>query len=146
MNKQTKLLYFTAEFKAMGDLVGNNKLNKGEFIRLLMLLGYPGGREGSEKLWQAKVPQAAYMNLDEYIQMMMDKNIFESTKMWRMLFAEFDTDGSGFASPDEVKMGLEKIGLTVGPVMEEKLQKMDSNKDGKINYSDFLRMQLKQSK
>ena len=64
------------------------------------------------------------------------------TNIWRKLFAQFDTDGSGFASEEEVVEGLEKMGIPVGDEMRAKISSMDSNKDGRIYYGDFLKMQL----
>ena len=62
--------------------------------------------------------------------------------MWRKLFAKFDTDGTGYASRQEVIDGLEDMGIPVGDEMKDKISRMDSNKDGRIYYGDFLKMQL----
>lgn len=58
------------------------------------------------------------------------------------MFAKFDTDGSGYASQKEVISGLADMGIPVNDAMKKKIKDMDTDKDGRIFYGEFLKMQL----
>ncbi len=59
------------------------------------------------------------------------------------MYEEFDQDHSGWASKEDVVNGLQNsLGIPVEGQLKEKIDAMDENGDGKIYYSNFLRMQL----
>lgn len=141
--KTTCTIYYRAEFQTMGDVIKDGLLNQAEFLRLMTLLGLPDVDKAGPILFnKTKMAAGDKMSVDEYVAMMMDPTVDANTNMWRKLFAEFDTDGSGYASRQDVISGLEKLGITVGEETRRRIQAMDSNKDGKIHYGDFLKMQL----
>ncbi|KAI8777077.1 16 kDa calcium-binding protein [Biomphalaria glabrata] len=145
ITQDTRRLFYAAEFKSLGDVTKDNTMRKEEFTRLMMLLGFPYGIEEIEQIWSDKgMEDGGRMSLEEYIDVMLDDKIDSQTSMWRKLFTCFDTDGNATASKAEVVKGLEKIGLDITPEMRTKIDQMDTNKDGKISYEEFLKAQLKQ--
>ncbi|XP_076456656.1 16 kDa calcium-binding protein-like isoform X2 [Babylonia areolata] len=143
MNKTTKSLYYRAEFQCMGDVLKDGHLNQREFTRLMSLLGLPQLDRAAEILWnKQKKRDGSRMNVDEYVHMMSDPSLDSQTSMWRKLFAQFDTDGSGWASRQDVIQGLQKMGIEVNDSMRAKIEAMDGDKDGRVYYGDFLKMQL----
>jgi len=145
MEVGTRKIYYQAEFKCMGDVLGDGKLNQREFTRLMQLLGLPDVAVNSKVLWDStKKVERGKMHIDEYVAMMMQPGVAQKTCMWRELFAKFDTDGSGWASRNDIFTGLEEIGITVTKELREKIMAMDkkSAQDDRVNYGDFLKMQL----
>lgn len=54
----------------------------------------------------------------------------------------FDTDNSGSATKSELIDGLRDLGIKINPTIQKKIEDMDHNKDGKVTYEDFLRIQF----
>ncbi|XP_041361608.1 uncharacterized protein LOC121377610 isoform X2 [Gigantopelta aegis] len=140
----TKIIYLRGEFEAM-DLLQDNKLNMGEFMRLMRLLQYPGGSQGAKQVWlDLGLSERNFMNEDEYVNLMLkDEQLERATSIWRDIYEKFDWDKSGWASTSDVETGLkELLGGDISAELKKNIAKMDENKDGKIYYSNFLRMQL----
>ncbi|BFZ20939.1 hypothetical protein BsWGS_23977 [Bradybaena similaris] len=138
-------LYITAEFKSLGDITHDDHLRLEEFVRLLLLLGYPSDEEEAKKIWNSVgLPDGGFMTLDDYLALMSNEEVSSKTGTWRKLFAQFDTDGNGFASKAEVLHGLHEIGIDLTPKIRGKVEGMDGDKDGKISYGEFLKVQLMQ--
>ncbi|RUS76137.1 hypothetical protein EGW08_016107, partial [Elysia chlorotica] len=143
ISNEAKRIYYTSEFDALGDMTKDGLVNYDEFMNLLMLLGFTGDRDGCKKIWKyAKKPDGGQMNKDEYIALMFDKKIDSKTDQWRKLFAQFDQDGTGWATKEEVLQGLEKMGIPNSDEMKKTVEEMDTNKDDKISYTEFLKKQL----
>lgn len=54
-------------------------------------------------------------------------------------FKTLDANGDGFITKEELKTGLAKFGLNVDDdKIQTMLTKADTDKDGKINYDEFL--------
>jgi calcium-dependent protein kinase len=62
-------------------------------------------------------------------------------------FKQFDKDGSGALSPDEVKLALREVqGVDYNEQeIQEIIKKIDIDGDGEINYSEFLMASLNQN-
>ena len=63
----------------------------------------------------------------------------------RKQFAKFDMDGSGYCTVEEIHEGFMKImqcDMTIEQV-EKIVKNFDRNKDGKINYEEFVLMMAK---
>ncbi|KAJ4795954.1 Calcium-dependent protein kinase 13 [Rhynchospora pubera] len=60
----------------------------------------------------------------------------------RRAFAYFDKDGNGFIEPEELKVALAEDGTAVDTmdVVNDILQEVDTDKDGKISYDEFVAM------
>lgn len=55
-------------------------------------------------------------------------------------FRHFDTDHSGFISPDEVEEALKSMGGASSADIAAMIQQYDSNNDGQIDYNEFVAM------
>ncbi|XP_078180405.1 calcium-dependent protein kinase 3-like [Carex rostrata] len=60
----------------------------------------------------------------------------------RRAFSYFDKDGNGFIEPEELKVALAEDGTAVDTmdVVNDILQEVDTDKDGKISYDEFVAM------
>ena len=63
----------------------------------------------------------------------------------RTIFSEFDRDGNGVLSPEELIQGYRRFGLNgkfgldvTEEDIEQILDMVDINRDGEINYSEFI--------
>lgn len=145
ISNEARRIYYTAEFDALGDMTKDGLINFDEFMRLMMLLGFTGNRDGCKKVWKyAGKSDGAQMSRDEYITLMFDKKIDTKTNQWRKLFAEFDQNGTGWATKDEVTQGLEKLGVSNKTELKQIVEDMDSDHDNKVSYIEFLKKQLRQ--
>ena len=59
-------------------------------------------------------------------------------------FQHFDTDHSGFISPEEVEQALKKLGGASSADAAEMVKQYDMNNDGQIDYNEFVQMLRKQ--
>ena len=60
----------------------------------------------------------------------------------RQLFTEYDSDRSGFISPDEVKKLFDELGMALTDKESERmvfLMEGDGCKDGKVSFEEFLK-------
>lgn len=53
------------------------------------------------------------------------------------MFREFDKDNSGSISTDEAKLMLGRFGISDKDI-EALIEKYDANKDGELQYSEFV--------
>ena len=59
-------------------------------------------------------------------------------------FQHFDSDHSGFISPEEVEQALKKLGGASSADAAEMVKQYDINNDGQIDYNEFVQMLRKQ--
>merc|ERR1712151_1223367 len=53
-------------------------------------------------------------------------------------FKQYDTEGDGMLSYLEMRQSLEDVGITTDADMELIIESLDSNRNGKIEYSEFI--------
>lgn len=142
LSEDTKMLrYFTDEFSSIGDTLKDGKLNYGEFIRLMELLQY---KKDAKKLWKSegKPLGSGTMTKEEYIAMMAKGKVEKESGTWRKMYNEFDADSNGYVSYQELTKGLATLGMSDSKAAKTVAAKMDTDKDGKITYVEFLKEQL----
>ncbi|XP_051789057.1 calcium-binding mitochondrial carrier protein SCaMC-1 [Erpetoichthys calabaricus] len=62
----------------------------------------------------------------------------ENKKSYEELFAKLDTNRDGKVDINELREGLQKMGMAVGPDAEKKIVSAgDSNKDGQLDFEEF---------
>ncbi|KAK3781239.1 hypothetical protein RRG08_051747, partial [Elysia crispata] len=92
-----------------------------------------------------KVRREVSWSRDEYIShSCLTRKIDSKTNQWRKLFAQFDQNGTGWATKEEVLQGLQKMGLGNNEQMKKIVEEMDGDNDNKIFYTEFLKKQLRQ--
>ncbi|KAJ8321929.1 hypothetical protein KUTeg_000400 [Tegillarca granosa] len=111
-------IYLKAEFTAM-DRDKDGLLTVDECIRLIQFLGYITKRDYMRILGRDKSDGNPYVTIDEY---------FKALK----------------GDPDkDILRGFNEMGICVDDELKAKIDKMDTNKDGKIQYIEFLEAEFK---
>lgn len=55
-------------------------------------------------------------------------------------FHEFDKNGNGYITSDEVKKCLEKANLpSIDAIVEHSLKQMDASGDGRVSFAEYLK-------
>lgn len=92
---------------------------------------------------QVDVDGSGIIDYTEFLAATLDKKLYlDEAVVWRA-FQVFDRDGDGFISQDELKavLGDQKMGDLMGQqAIAQLLLEVDTNGDGKIEWSEFLEM------
>ncbi|GFZ09261.1 calmodulin-domain protein kinase cdpk isoform 2 [Actinidia rufa] len=75
----------------------------------------------------------------EFIAVTLHLNKIEREDHLFAAFSYFDKDGSGYITQDELQQACEEFGL-VDIRLEEMIQEVDQNNDGRIDYNEFVAM------
>ncbi|XP_064615559.1 uncharacterized protein LOC135479600 [Liolophura sinensis] len=133
---------YLAAFNAFkGD---DNSLDSREFICILVALGVEGGEERAQTiLRKINKNQDAKITKNEYLEAIKQPGINNSQiQRLKEVFDKFDHDNDGWASNTDVINKLPDLGLTEAEVKKQ-IEELDENRDGKIVFEDFLRVQLR---
>jgi len=82
------------------------------------------------------------VELDEFINMMKAQTrTMTSDEAVRQAFQVFDKNGDNFINKDEIRMAMNNLGENVTEAeVNEMLQCMDLNKDGRVSFEEFKKM------
>jgi len=82
------------------------------------------------------------VELDEFINMMKAQTrTMTSDEAVRQAFQVFDKNGDNFINKDEIRMAMNNLGENVTEAeVDEMLQCMDLNKDGRVSFEEFKKM------
>jgi len=82
------------------------------------------------------------VELDEFINMMKAQTrTMTSDEAVRQAFQVFDKNGDNFINKDEIRMAMNNLGENVTEAeLNEMLQCMDLNKDGRVSFEEFKKM------
>ncbi|KAL5015076.1 hypothetical protein ScPMuIL_009346 [Solemya velum] len=135
--------YLRAEFRAM-DVNNDHKLGVSDFYKLMTNLGYSEGSGGPKVLLKrTDKDMDKVVTEDEFVAAIKDPAVLQQTSSLRDLFSNCDKDGDLTATKDEVIAGFKKTGIKpITQEMQKKIESMDENKDKKITYVEFLRVQF----
>ncbi|GAB2295780.1 Calcium-dependent protein kinase 20 [Dionaea muscipula] len=87
----------------------------------------------------ADIDNSGTIDYGEFIAAMIHLNKIQKEDHLFAAFSYFDKDGSGYITPDELQQACEQFGL--GDVhLEEIIQEVDQDHDGRIDYSEFVAM------
>lgn len=79
------------------------------------------------------------LDFEEFLVMMEKKTKDDQMEEMKQGFIIFDRNGDGFISRTELRQGLENLSLTLTEKqLDEILTQVDVDKDGQINYSEFI--------
>ncbi|CAN6894270.1 unnamed protein product [Brassica oleracea] len=92
----------------------------------------------------ADVDNSGTIDYKEFIAATLHLNKIEKEDHLFAAFSYFDKDGSGFITPDELQHACEEFGVEDARI-EEMMRDVDQDKDGRIDYNEFVAMMQKGS-
>ncbi|PKI76590.1 hypothetical protein CRG98_003049 [Punica granatum] len=90
----------------------------------------------------ADVDNSGTIDYGEFIAAMLHLNKIEREDHLFAAFSYFDKDGSGYITPDELQQACEEFGIEDAR-LEEMIQEVDQDNDGRIDYNEFVAMMQK---
>ncbi|CAL8077348.1 unnamed protein product [Calicophoron daubneyi] len=134
-----KLLYQEA-FNSF-DLNRDGEIDCEELEKALRKLGLePTKGEVKAMIKQVDTDNSGTMNFMEFITMVEQKKKYQDTdENLRKSFKFFDKDGDGYITAVELKSVISKVNTNVTTKeIEEMIKKVDKNKDGRLDYDEFI--------
>ncbi|GLT34999.1 hypothetical protein SLA2020_094840 [Shorea laevis] len=96
--------------------------------------------EAKQLMDAADVDKNGTIDYNEFITATMHRHRLEKEENLYTAFQYFDTDGSGFITREELRQALNQYGMGDDATIDEILDDVDTNKDGRINYDEFVAM------
>ncbi|OVA15943.1 Protein kinase domain [Macleaya cordata] len=93
----------------------------------------------------ADVDRSGTIDYVEFITATMHRHRLDKEENLYKAFRYFDKDGSGFITRDELKQAMTEYGMGDEATIDEVINDVDTDKDGKINYEEFVAMMRKGS-
>ncbi|KAG6630797.1 calcium-dependent protein kinase 1-like isoform X2 [Carya illinoinensis] len=93
-------------------------------------------------LKRADIDNNGTIDYGEFIAATLHLNKIERQDHLFAAFSYFDKDGSGYITPDELQKACEDFGI-VDIRLEEMIQEVDQDNDGRIDYNEFVAMMQK---
>ncbi|KAL5999384.1 Mitogen-activated protein kinase cpk1 [Asimina triloba] len=90
----------------------------------------------------ADVDSSGTIDYGEFIAATLHFNKIEREDHLFAAFSYFDKDGSGYITPDELQQACEEFGIEDAQ-LEEMIQEVDQDNDGRIDYNEFVEMMQK---
>ncbi|KAK6939303.1 Protein kinase domain [Dillenia turbinata] len=91
----------------------------------------------------ADVDKNGTIDYIEFITATMHRHRLEKEENLYTAFQYFDKDGSGFITRDELRHAMTKYGMGDDATIDEVINDVDTDKDGRINYDEFVAMMKK---
>ncbi|XP_071734146.1 calcium-dependent protein kinase 29-like isoform X2 [Rutidosis leptorrhynchoides] len=91
----------------------------------------------------ADVDKNGTIDYIEFITATMHRHKLDREENLHRAFQFFDKDNSGFITRDELKHSMTEYGMGDEATIDEVLDDVDTDKDGKINYEEFVAMMRK---
>ncbi|KAH6799893.1 calcium-dependent protein kinase 29 [Perilla frutescens var. hirtella] len=92
---------------------------------------------------KADVDNSGTIDYMEFITATMHRHRLDKEDNLRKAFQYFDKDSSGFITRDELRQAMTEYGMGDDATIDEVLDDVDTDKDGKINYEEFVEMMKK---
>jgi len=127
------------------DNDGNGTITAKELPKLLEQLGYETSKKHINA-WLAiyDLDDDGKISFTEFFEIY--ESLSQDDELLLKSFKEFDTDGSGAVSPDEIRAAFKKLGSRMSEEkVNELIAKVDINGDGNINYEEFIQMLTSES-
>ncbi|KAI3816311.1 hypothetical protein L1987_16004 [Smallanthus sonchifolius] len=158
MNKLKKLaikviaenLESTEEIKGLKQMFKNMDTDRSGSItydELKTGLSKLGSRLSEAEMQQlmeaADVDKNGTIDYIEFVTATMHRHKLDREENLRKAFDFFDNDNSGYITRDELKHSMTQYGMGDEETINEVLDDVDTDKDGKINYEEFVTMMRK---
>ncbi|XP_062163469.1 calcium-dependent protein kinase 29 isoform X3 [Alnus glutinosa] len=91
----------------------------------------------------ADVDKSGTIDYHEFITATMHRHRLDKEENLRKAFQYFDKDESGFITRDELRLAMADYGMGDEATIDEVIEDVDTDKDGKINYEEFVAMMRK---
>ncbi|XP_077988225.1 neo-calmodulin-like [Glandiceps talaboti] len=141
--KESEILGFEEEF-ALCDRTGEGVVRVTDIMELLRLCGHNPTKIDVNVIYSKyKTEGRSFMTFREFVDLMMDRiRRVNADDEVETAFATFDTQKKGYVDAIEIRHSLETLKLIKIPQEEinEMMEDLDSNGDGKIQYSEFKSM------
>ncbi|KAJ8762225.1 hypothetical protein K2173_007381 [Erythroxylum novogranatense] len=126
------------------DTDGNGTITYDELKSGLSRLGSKLTEAEIKQLMDAAdVDKSGTIDYVEFITATMHRHRLEREEHLFQAFQFFDKDGSGFITRDELKQAMSQYGMGDEATIDEVINDVDIDKDGKINYEEFVAMMRK---
>ncbi|KAM7256688.1 hypothetical protein ACFE04_012429 [Oxalis oulophora] len=91
----------------------------------------------------ADVDKSGTIDYLEFVTATMHRHRLEREENLHKAFRYFDEDDSGFITREELRQAMTQYGMGDEATIDEILEDVDTDKDGKINYDEFVAMMRK---
>ncbi|KAL8514818.1 hypothetical protein ACS0TY_013781 [Phlomoides rotata] len=91
----------------------------------------------------ADVDKNGTIDYIEFITATMHRHKLEKEENLHKAFRYFDKDNSGYITRDELRHAMTQYGMGDEATIDEVLDDVDTDKDGRINYDEFVAMMMK---
>lgn len=99
-----------------------------------------------QKLMEAvDVDKSGSIDYTEFLTAMMNRHKLEKEEDLFLAFQHFDKDDSGYITRDELEQAMAEYGVGDEASIKEVLDEVDKDKDGRIDYEEFVEMMRKGS-
>ncbi|KAL2895315.1 Calcium-dependent protein kinase 29 [Bienertia sinuspersici] len=135
------------EIKGLKEMFNNMDSDRSGTITLEELkhgLARLGSRLTESEIKQlmeaADVDKSGTIDYMEFITATMHRHRLDKEENLYNTFQYFDKDNSGYITRDELKQVMTEFGMGDDATIDEILNDVDTNKDGRINYEEFVAM------
>ncbi|CAA6666724.1 unnamed protein product [Spirodela intermedia] len=123
------------------DADGDGTITYEELQTGLTKLGSKFSESEVKQLMEAAdVDKNGTIDYTEFIAAIMHRHKPQKEEDLLEAFQYFDNDGSGFITREELKQALAKHGMGNDATIDEIIDDVDADKDGRINYAEFVAM------
>ncbi|TVU14899.1 hypothetical protein EJB05_38396 [Eragrostis curvula] len=140
------------EIKGLKQMFNNMDTDKSGTITVeelkdgLRKLGSKISEAEVQKLMEAvDVDKSGSIDYTEFLTAMMNKHKVEKEEDLLRAFQHFDKDNSGYITRDELEQAMAEYGMGDEASIKQVLDEVDRDKDGRIDYEEFVEMMRKGS-
>ncbi|XP_033728846.1 calmodulin-like [Pecten maximus] len=125
------------------DIDGNGSITAGELGLAMRSIGEnPSTREIREIVDAADLNRNGTIEFEEFVEMVAERlKDFDAVSEMKEAFEVFDRDGDGFLDRDDIRKAMSGLGVSLTePEVTEMMEVADTDKDGRLNYKEFVAM------